>query len=493
MATAVGKAWTLQDTGNGRGDMLPVSSLSWSVIPPFEFVDAYPVTIPNIKANYLNGGPAVASIEDVDSTVVGTGVVEYSDVTDAITVNSDPAGASVRMSADDGQSPSAEADWQARSSAPDVVWAHDFRGEDEVLAFSSRNGTPSNSVFYQTADGVTGGGCLQIDVPTGALSVGGWERPFSRLPAGENGKTQDDDPDGSSGVTQRTGWLWSPDSNIYDGTSTSIARWEGSAYGHTDYHPQGASPLRPDVGPSFWDGDDFYIQYRVKVPASRWTVGNPDGKLIFMSTSRKSNPDQELIIQSLNVASWQDGGTENGATGIYRMYTSRGGFDNSFLTDPQGGNSGAEIQPNGPFEVSCTIGDNTSGCWEWPADEWVTVLTRLKPGHNAPNISNVSDSANDGSRDTLLEVWVLPDSQIGNANYGGAYHDRGYMKLWTVSDYVWGFGGAVSGAYPEEAAAEGFNAMICSGFMNDVPAVAGWYHRYDQIIFSKAFVNPPTV
>jgi hypothetical protein len=41
----------------------------------------------------------------------------------------------------------------------------------------------------------------------------------------------------------------------------------------------------------------------------------------------------------------------------------------------------------------------------------------------------------------------------------------------------------------------GFNALILSAFLNDVPSLAGrgsFYHRYAQLIFSRQFIACPT-
>jgi hypothetical protein len=38
-----------------------------------------------------------------------------------------------------------------------------------------------------------------------------------------------------------------------------------------------------------------------------------------------------------------------------------------------------------------------------------------------------------------------------------------------------------------------FNSVCPSAYMNNVPAVKGWYQRYDQLIFSKQFIPCPLV
>jgi len=62
----------------------------------------------------------------------------------------------------------AEADWQARSTAPGVTYANDFRDPTRVTPFFFANlGDPVlGFISLDTTDGVTGGGCLRIITPT---------------------------------------------------------------------------------------------------------------------------------------------------------------------------------------------------------------------------------------------------------------------------------------------------------------------------------------
>jgi hypothetical protein len=309
-------------------------------------------------------------------------------------------------------------------------------------------------------------------IPTGGVAVGGWERPFSRLAAGDNGLPYDDR--GANGsVRLRDEWTWTKGAD----NSTGASWWIGGSYAHPDYH--GNSALNPDLTSSDFDGHDFYIQMRVKVTASRFQADNPPGKFWFVSTMRKSNPRQELVIQSLPIASWQGSGGSEGAKGsIYRMYTNNGNQFNSFLTDPQGSPSGASMQPNGKYASTCTIGNNNAACWEWPPGEWVTILMHVIPGHQTVT-RTLADPVNDVARDTGIEVWA---ARMGETTY---------TKIWQKLDYLWEFGGASTSAYREDSAGEGFNGLLLSGYMNNVPAELGWSQMWDQVIFSKEFIPCP--
>ena len=93
-----------------------------------------------------------------------------------------------------------EADWLARSTAPGVKWAHDFRSDTEVTKFLVQ----ANSGGYQydsnnvpltrriTTDGITGGGCLELYTPSGQQNTMRWMRPFNALP-GDVGYTSGPD------------------------------------------------------------------------------------------------------------------------------------------------------------------------------------------------------------------------------------------------------------------------------------------------------------
>lgn len=71
----------------------------------------------------------------------------------------------------------AEADWIARSNGPGVVWAHDFRYAQEVDLFRYQGGIGNvpdigksdGSCRRVTSDGITGGACLEIEIPGNVL------------------------------------------------------------------------------------------------------------------------------------------------------------------------------------------------------------------------------------------------------------------------------------------------------------------------------------
>lgn len=363
----------------------------------------------------------------------------------------------------------AEADWIARSTGAGVVWAHDFRSPAEVDQFRWQGAIGNVPILansdgncrHITTDGITGGGCLEINIPTGGVSRAGWWRPMSAIRAGDNGKSTDDAAVG--GTLPRRAWNSANTNQNYS--------FRTGYYGHSDYHAQ--YPTWQSQS-NVWDGTDFYLQFRVKIPASRWAPEypyNPYGKLMFIDVTGETS-DGEIVIQSSDAGQgyWYK-------TSPFRMYTSRGSLPNSFISDPQGAPQGATLQPKSPWASTCLIGQPTNvvdKCWEWPADEWVTVLIHVIPGHNNPGMAYESNLNNWPNKDFGIQVWV---ARLGQTSY---------TKLFEKFNLAWWF---AADLHPLGS----FNSICPSGYMNNVAAIAGWFHRYDQIIFSQQFIPCPQV
>jgi hypothetical protein len=348
----------------------------------------------------------------------------------------------------------ANADWLARSTGPGVMWAHNFDSAAEVGRFrfdnwgynDVNNNDPTNTVTWQP-DGFAGGGCVQIAVPTGGTANGGWMRPFQALP-------------GDRGYTSGPDWV-----GQYIG---SASNWQVGYYGHSSYHDTSTNVINGIVTPT-WAGTDFYIQCRVKISASRFSAGNPDGKLIFLGVTNLT-PDQEVVVRSVQQGFWS-------------VYTNFGSRNNSTLYDPQDGGSGPynSLQPGGAYATTCGPGGPNPGyqspgfCYYWPPDTWVTMLIHMIPGLQGGvgtpgNISNV-DYSNTAAKNTGIQVWIAGPGQTS------------YTKIWDKQDYIWSF----------DPAPYGWNMFEPSAYMNNAPSAVGWTHRYTQVIFSKQFIPNPQV
>lgn len=361
------------------------------------------------------------------------------------------------------------ADWITRSTAAGVVWSHNFDTVNEVNAFrvvANVGNDPTNSsnstCVWDGADGFAGGGSLNIYLPTGAFSKGYWNRPMSALKAGSNGKTADD-PAAAGSLTKRT---YNP--------SNTAADWDFRTgyYGHPAI--QSATPTW--IGQSnVWDGSEFYVQFRAKISASRWTAGNPSGKLMFIDVTGLTG-SQEIVIQSENTTG--AAGDRYYQTNPFRMYTSQGSAPNSLLTSPQG--SSGLVQPGGAFP-NCKVGNLAiaNACWEWPKDEWVTVLVHVIPGRD--NESYYGNNPNQPLsswpyKDMTIEAWVARRNATA------------YTKVYEQYNLAWDY--YSNGRHPAAFNKIGPTAYMNSG-ANASPAAAGWSHKFTQLIFSKQFIPCP--
>lgn len=347
--------------------------------------------------------------------------------------------------------PGAMEDWQARISGPGVVWYHDFSSDDEVNAFrwtggySGGNdplavGSPLAGLVRRiTDDSVDGNGSLEIVRPAGSGDGSVWWRPFSPIVGGTttgNGRGAGNDDPGASGTLAPQPY------DPSDGGS-QISTWGDRGYYGT---PIGAA----------YDGPEYYLQVRVKMDPNRIAGGNEDtevGKLFYFTRSDRSATDQEIVVYS---------GAPAAGENYLRMYRS---VSPSLDSDPPG----VAVHGNQPGTELGTVGDGVCrldddggrrvNCWHWPAGEWATVMWHVKPG--------LSDNG-----DTLVEVWV--------ANPG----ETSYSKIWNQPGVDLPFD-------PDHP--QGHNALIASIYHNGIDMPRQFYHRYDQMIFSKEFIPCPRI
>jgi len=198
----------------------------------------------------------------------------------------------------------------------------------------------------------------------GADSDGGWARPLSALVAGDNGHAEDDPAAGGS-VRRRQFRARGGQS-----LSSLIYNFRTGYYGHRDYHsfyPTWAG--QSDI----WDGDELFLQFRVKIDPRRLNPGNEGGgKLWFLHMMGKGGA-QQLVMNSPDPDRRR-----------FRIFTNYGTGPNSKLTGQGNGITSGSYEsymPNSKWEKTCVVGD-TDGCWEWPVGEWVTLLVHVKPGHD---------------------------------------------------------------------------------------------------------------
>lgn len=356
--------------------------------------------------------------------------------------------------------PSAVADWQSRISGSGVVWYHGFESDNEVNAFrwtpafgsgndpNASGSAIANLVRRITTDGSdkgTGVSCLEIVRPAGSNDGSVWWRPFSPIQGGTttgNGRGAGrNDPGASGTITPRA---YTPTSG-----GNQIAQWNGGAYS-----------AEPRATGSLYDGQEYYLQARVKIDPNRIAGANGDidvGKLFYFTRTDRSATDQEIVVYS---------GHKTGSNNYFSMYRSVGP---PLWGDPPG----VAVAGDQPGTQFGTVGDgvcrldNSGGrlanCWFWPPNEWVTLLWRIRNGTMTGSLGS-----NTARSDTIIEVWA--------ARFG----QTSYIKIWSQLnvplpfDVLWGH-----------------NALICSIYHNGENMPIQFYHRYDQLIFSKNFIPCP--
>lgn len=400
----------------------------------------------------------------------------------------------ISVYADDGTS-SAESDWVARRTAAGVVWAHDFRYAAEVSAFMGPN-NGSEPVPVQVADGPTGYSLKYTNTAGQANTTANWGRIFSPVYAGENGLPYDD-PAAAGAITRRH----------WTAGSKAQANWGYGYYAHSSYigaYPSW-TPLNGSTptGSQAIEGTEFWLQFRVKISGSRFSVGNKaqgqSGKLWFI--------DAAGWLANQQMVGYIDGGPYWYQTSPFRQYTNRGsagfGAYQGLLTNPQGALNGDLIESSS--YPTCTIsgaGQGTGGCWEWPTDTWVTVMLHIKPGrHNdysalyATNGTNASAAINwvrstAPYRETVVEAFAaLPGATGWSTLYSNA------TAAWVYGDYntdTWGMGGnfGVTGK-----PLPGFNQFAPTSYANTPdgasPPVDTYSFQFTQIIFSTQAIALP--
>lgn len=328
-----------------------------------------------------------------------------------------------------GQSPGgsgsaeAEADWIARSTGKGVVWCHDFRSDAEVNNFrwssgiGGGNDPQGESRVAQhcrriTDDGVTGGGCLELFRPAGRTEISAWWRPFSPLKSPGNGKPEDD-PGAGGTIAPRP---YNPTQR-----SSAIANHRQGFYGHASYHKQN------------FDGDEFYLQMRVKNDPRRASPGMPSvGKLSYLTTCRRSLSAQEIVTYS---------GAVSRGRNYFRMY---GGWRVFAPLDD-------EVRPRQGIQPG-----NEGEDWYY-SDGWDTLMYHFVMGRK-------------GVDETLIEVFAAHPGETE------------FRRIWRQTF-----------AFHDFDTENGLQALLFNAYQNGQSCPQPFFNRFDQIIFSKEFIPCPRV
>lgn len=333
------------------------------------------------------------------------------------------------------------ADWQARISGTGVVWHHNFESAAEVNAFRWSPGfgggnDPNDSAFpnrvrWISTDGFAGGGCLEMNRTAGSDDGCEWWRPFSPLTAPGNGKAAND-PAANGTLTVRT---WNPTSGGSQTNTHAFGRYGNPAY----------------AGDGNFDGNEYWIQVRVKYDSDRLAANNPGGgKMFYFTLCETSAPAQEIITESRDQ-------TFNAAyLSCYR----------SVSPPLEGDTPGAGNQPGtaiGVVDSGICSFDNTSGraanCWQFPLDQWVTLLYHCIPG-------------TDSGSNTTFEIFAC---HAGEAKY---------RRIWRQTNVNLPYTSGRPRCH---------SALIVSQYMNAQNFGTAFTHRFTQLIFSRNWIPPPKI
>lgn len=324
-----------------------------------------------------------------------------------------------------------EADFLSRVSGANVVWFHDFKNAAEVDNFRWHGGIGNDvndtykpgQCIHNTSDGITPG-CLELIYTVADLHAPGWWRPFAPFSGVSNGRGEDDP--GASGSLSLEAW---------DPTNTG----ENEAFRRAYYaNPDYSNPPQAGFTADQFHGEEFWLQFRIKISADRYLSTVPAGKLSFLATTQQTL-NQEIVQQNMlnKDALW---------------YTY---FGSSPDTGGSMGVPSGTKQPGGDYYLA------TGQYWEYVPDEWVTMLYHVIPGHH-------------DVKDTLFEVFA--------ARPGATEYETVFTQLNTIR-----YSNTTNG-HPYA-----YNAFQPSNYMNNQATSVEWSQRYDQIIFSKAFIPCPQV
>lgn len=309
------------------------------------------------------------------------------------------------------------ADWAARSTAPGVTFFTDFSGANDFVTASTNGGhvyaggmNPAilARVVKDTTDGLTNGCCLRIDTPADAgANSAAWMFPFSRS---------------------------------YTDNASNI-------------------------------GNDIYIQFRFKIPASRLHLSNCGGnqlgwKLINVAqysvvdtdSQSFSNTTAEHVLQDTNQRGFLQA-YHRDSGGSFPPFE---GFAGGQITLQTAIDRGSGVSGGDRY---CHYPNGTAACEYWPTDEWVTIQMHIH-----------TETFN-GSSGNLFEVW---------------YARRGatqWLKLFDDANYSLGSPNSNGGGFTHIN-----GGHLLTFETNRVATSTGnvaTFHKYDQLIVGTQMIPLP--
>lgn len=414
------------------------------------------------------------------------------------------------------------ADWVARSTGPGVVWAHNFEHENEVLNFliapeigndPTRDWEKTHhpmDVWHEANGGLAGGGCLVVQVPAADVAFersfgqydasvyttggwygqlrdafkvdrpgvpfgrGVWRRPYSPLlTSGGDRRTGSgrgiSDPASSETIPLKTWRPWKTEAS-----SEQLARRMCSDFKQGVYaHPE--SPL-----PSGWvrEGNEFYLQYRMKVPLKRFFsermlpayTGEPGSRFFTNTSPRRARQAAQKYLWLANLTD-----------GVQAQELVVSGYPQLRVVD----GSPYDTKETAFLILYTAFGPeifrSQGGSWEVPKDIWVTYLHRVRWGRpqQAETVVEWYASVNGSSYVTLGSASNVTLQYALNTPFGGNCFEPTHYNNATDNMSSVGVANARNPAY-------NFNAGAAA-FAQDT-----YQNRFTQIIFSTKPIPAPS-
>lgn len=397
--------------------------------------------------------------------------------------------------------------FQACKQAPNV-------GGKNLFRCTARSGTTLTVQYVSNAGNSAYAGTPQSYVAgdyVGQEQSREWRRVFAALPAGENGLATDD-PGANGSVPLRSRLNGNSRSVPHD-----LSLWQYGFYGHpsvqvtwqnwtpwvgsTTYTPRGVAQGTA-AKYRLWDGDEFWIQFRIKIDRRFWTKhSQPDpngetsywGRKLWALQSEVSSVNQ--LVTGIGPSNRYSIPTTN--PNPFELLTYKAA---RVIGDSDYARTRSSLQPGSPWDVAPYHADTSSsfrpstGCptpdgsaaWEWKDGEWITFLVHVRPGRSGVHETQIDvsfarteDPAYRGTYTTLLSVT---DANIVYSGHG---------------DYDYPDGPFTNSAVAIMDALPGFQAFGLMGYFNihqnaDIPPPkASYYVRMAQVIFSQAIIPPP--
>jgi hypothetical protein len=369
------------------------------------------------------------------------------------------ASANVTGIADDGVLP--PADWTARSTAPGVVWAQRFNTSASDYWIDPGAASASSAVVRRIAtDGVQGDGCLEVFVPAGSdPGNGSWTRPLAPVRAFAGHYAADVNVAGLPVIPFDTAF------STNDRPSERLYNMRGGLFGASQYF--NSTQIQSGF-PEFVYAGKFWIQMRVKLSASRIAAAEHAGKIFNIDQAGNDTCMHEFVTGV-------EGSNLPGAPAMPYFYTAQGNRTISRLHNPQGQTASAVRQPAIPacaYSAGGTL--NSAACWQWPADTWVTVNIGIGLGSQNTTADN-GFTFPSPIRDTSLTIRVAEDGATS------------WTTLCDKSDFYWWYSQVLGSSFSYGAASNGLQKLVLyayNGGTSQTPAVADFYHRFDEIICS---------